>query len=523
MKNLITSLKRNFSQSVIFITFLLNIPLSNAQFNVRHGINASYHDLEGSDMVTCLSINEDYDYVAIHSSTTSPNEKMEAVLVKDDGTIFSNLYRYLDDNGDNFHFQPMKIIPLNDESGYAIVGYMFDRTVAPVFNPFVMITDDLLDPTGLDFKRFDMEGYFCDVDQLPNDDFLFCGSTNSNYSVTATSMSGLIVKTDASFNVSYMRHINFFNPTGSFQRFDVIEDAIVIDNDSALVYGSVTDPCNVAMTQARILLAKVNLNTGAFVWHKTEFNGNFLAARMAMKSDEIAIVMHSMSGSIGAQLAFYDRGGNFVNGRTLKYNSTSTSTLLVSGNPTASMPPYPNLSTEFPLFQNIYYLEDDSLFLSGKFHRIDYPGLGGYFDMPFSCRFDKNGFDFCKDQLYQTDHLYGGVGLFVTETTSDCNGSVFPPIWPPSNTLPRVSGTHEFVTITHDVGKTGGSYWRFKELAFVNEGSMCGTVMLTKSTSNASTVAHQNVTNSNPASPDVFDEAEDFDTTGFNDFDCGQQ
>ncbi|MCB9250827.1 MAG: hypothetical protein H6605_00020 [Flavobacteriales bacterium] len=490
-------------------------------FDERHGLVNGSHDYEKSEMVSCTSISEDYDYVGVCSTTgTSPNEKMEAVFVLDDGTLYTSVFYHLSDYYDNYNFQPMKIVPLNSDDGYIIVGYVYDRNSSVLFHPFVMTTDEVLDPSSGIFKIFDIDGYFTDVDQLPNDDFLFCGSTNKDFSLTSSSMTGLIIKTNSSLALTYMRFVYGYNPSGSYQRFDIIQDALIIDDDTAIILGSVTEQCSTTYTKSRIVLAKLNLNTGAFVWQKCEYSGNYLASRMAINDDYIAIGMNAESGSTAGQLAFYDRGGNFVSGKTLKYSPVSNSSLKVNG---SAATPSGNINTEYPFIQNLYFRTDDKLFVSGKFQRISYPGSPHVFDMPFSFVIVPSTGTISSTYLYQTDHYYGTVGLFANPTTSLCNGDIYSPIWPPSNTVPRVSGSNEFVTISHDMGKVGvASYYRFKQFAFTDNFT-CGNLDIGSPNDNdLNMVSHSDVSNDNVIVCDEDDYDPFYDTQGYFDFDCGQ-
>lgn len=510
---------------ILTLTLLmLSTQFINAQgFNLRHGLTSNNHDAESWEMVTCQAVSGvSYDYVSFNSRVVGSVEQLIGVRMLDDGTMFNINFHYIQHTNDSFHFRPLKVIPLINNSGYAITGYV-TKVIDPTRPfPFVMVVNTSL--VVQSFKRFKINGFFCDIDELSNGDFLFCGSRGSGLNDTSTGRKGLIVRTSSSFTPSYMREINLFTPgAGLHQFFDIINDAILIDDDTAIVCGNVTEQCGIlANTKSRTLLAKINVNTGVFVWHRTHFNETKLAVRLAIKSDEITMAING--GSAAPILAFYDRGGNFKNARSISFNSASFN--MVINNGTSQLISFNPLG----FIQNIYYRSDDKIFVSGKFLHVNYYS-NNHADMPFSLVYDNSNQTTSNKYLYKTTHEYPSFVNFLSyknfNFVSTCSGSpnYYSPIAACGNTVPRVSGTNEFVTMTHDMGKVGvASFYLFKELGFTNDNSMimCGVYELSTSTSDVDKITHVDATNSSVTAPVVLSPVSSENDGGWTSFNCQQ-
>jgi hypothetical protein len=443
----------------------------------------------------------------------------------DDGTIDGAYFIGLHHRNDSFHFRPLKVIPLLSDNGYAITGYV-TKVLEPLRPfPFVVTINSSFVPQT--FKRFKMNGVFCDIDELSGGDFVFTGTKCNGLNDTSIGRKGLIVRTSSTFAPSYMREINLFSPgAGLHQFFDIMNDLILIDDDTAIVCGNVTAQCGILpnKTQSRTLLAKVNLSNGSFVWQKSHFNALKLATRLAIKSDEIVVAINGGSGP--PLLAFYDRGGNFLNARSISFGSSTINYYDDNHNPQTSASKPLNAC-----IQNIYYRSDDKVFLSGKMLHFEY-ATSNFSDIPFSLVYDNSNFSLSDKLLYVTLHEFPSFVNFLSyknqSFVNSCIGasSIYCPFITSPNTIERISGTDEFVTMTYDKGDItypSPPFYKFKELGFTNDNSMCGNMTINPSNSSISNESHSNVTNTNVTVPIVVTFIVDKDVYTWYDFDCQQK
>lgn len=390
---------------------------------------------------------------------------------------------------------PLKIIPFDDQNGndmYLITGYVTMTNAPTLPKPFIIQADANLDCTSFKILS-DHPGFFTDVDQLTNGDLIFAGSATTSLNHSAYTRLGWIMRTDnANFTMQWMRYTHLFEHPSidSHWDFDIINDVVLIDDDSAIICGTVSIEQNpgcapvteVDSTISYVFLANVNLNNGSFNW-QTGIKQGTTSARIALNTNDskIAVACHAR-GNLGATLSFFDRGGNPLFSRSIE----GADAMGVTFNFLGTNYPLSRIRTHEAYIQNIYFnSNDEDVFISGKFMERpvwDQNGaIIGYFDMPFSSVYSA-----INDNLGANMSLYAsaqriqpGYINFLTYNITDplCNNFIYYPFYTPSNTLPCTSGCNldEYVTATLDVAEDANTniIGRNKIWIFTNDTSPC--------------------------------------------------
>lgn len=531
MKDSIQTIRTKSSFRNLFTFFLLTSVYNlyaQPPFENHFGVNSSGNDGLSLEFVTCPSIDANYTYVGVQSFQSSGQMKIRGVRVTSTGTMFASSFDFIAATTSTLDLFPLKIIPFidqNGQDGYLITGYVKDQN-NPLPKPFVIQADNNLNATT--FKIFtDHFGFFTDVDQLTNGDLIFCGSTTSTLTIATPTRLGWIMRTDnVNFTAQWMRYTHLYEhlSSKSQQDFDAVQDLILLDDDSALVCGNVSEhvDCEPAIpgldsTRSRVFVAKVNLNNGAFVWQKCRFIKNF-AARLAINNAGtiVALATNGEFGSSTPAIIYMDRSGNITSAKHFEPSGGKYvgELLLING--------VPNLDTKIlahiPFVQNIYFKNNDNdLFISGKFVKTlveSDPNMPpsiilGTFEMPFSTSFDGTNFGFTH--LYKSAQVFTPFNfLSYNSFGSTACGEKYPTFVSSSNTLPCLSncGTDEFITITVDVGSVLGNIGQDKVWIFSNENtSICGYTHNTTDNANCQDFDHVNISNDDiEVVPEVADE-----------------
>jgi hypothetical protein len=480
-------------------TLLFNFQLLKAQppFETRYGFSSTSNDEAIGEFVTCGSIDPtNYTYAGVHafknSSSMPSSIFIRGVRIKADGTMLSANFDFIREFVSALNIFPLKIIPINNNSEYLITGYVTALNTPDRPHPFVIKTDANL--TATSFKVFnDHDGFFSDVDELPNQDLLFSGATTYSLKITSFNRLGWIIKTDpTNFTSIWMRYVN--GPTSqSSHNYNIVHDAIVVDNDTAFICGTINEAVrcignNKDSFQARAFLGKIDLNNGSFVWHKALF-AHQLGARLALNAGASLIAFATNAeGNFYPGLSFFDRGGNFIIRRETEVDNGIPNIYGVNFNALGNNYPNVKILVHVPFIQSIYFnsINDADVFVSGKFIKVvvdnlDPPGNQiGEFDMPFSMVYDYNNSTFGTMSLFKSAQLFlMTTPNFLTYDINNglgCPSDVYPPFYAANNTVPCLSNcqTDEYVTITLDEADIAGVKGQGKVWVFSNDNNVCG-------------------------------------------------
>lgn len=482
--------------SFTVMLFCLLVLKAQPPFETHYGISSTSNDEGIGEFVTCASIDpNNYIYAGVHTFTdlsASPASKfIRGVRIKSDGTMLSSNFDFIRDFIPQLNIIPLKIIPINNNTEYLITGYVTALSTPDRPHPFVMKTDASLAATT--FKVFtDHDGFFSDVDELPNQDLLFSGATTYSLKITTLNRLGWIVRTDpTNFTSSWMRYIH--GPTSqSSHNYNIVHDAIVVDNDTAFICGTVNEAVrctgiNTDSFQARAFVAKIDLNNGAFVWHKALF-AHQLGARLALNTGASLIAFATNSeGNYYPGLSFFDRGGNFIIRRETEVNQGIPNITGVNFSALGNSYSNARILAHVPFIQNIYFnSNDEDVFVSGKFINVQANNLDapyntiGFFDMPCSMVYDYSNSSFGTISVFKSAQLFLlTIPNFLTYDLNNhlgCPGDTYPPFYAASNTLPCLSncGNDEYITITLDEADYSGVKGQDKVWVFSNDNNVCG-------------------------------------------------
>jgi hypothetical protein len=421
----------------------------------------------------CLTPKADgQGYVAVSATLDNPSTSANQWCIKlvefDNSGNFvgSGPSRYIYPTPSQLHqLRPLKVITLNGGNGYAITGYHL-HTSENCPMPFVVKLDVNYNVTAA--HVFYTCGFFTDIDQMPNGNFIFSGTWSDNTDLTAIRQAA-IMKTDPAFNPIYARAIEKGPIGGTADDFDIVHDLVVIDDDHAYITGSVTDICSFTPSVTTIglmLFGEIDLNNGTFNWtNNCLHQAHFIGSRIAYNEDYIAVALNAAENN-STNIIFFNRStGAFVT----RYIVEHPSTAINQG----------TLNTHIPFIQNIYFIDHETVFFSGKEIGIMLnSNTANHFEIPFSGELDVNG-NANNGRLFVTDqhYLYPFDFLYYDKQFTSCNASTtgYFPIWAASNTIPQNNGSGAFVTVTHDNFNT---YKFNKTWIFTNDNQVCGYVHL---------------------------------------------
>ncbi|MCC6722280.1 MAG: hypothetical protein IT243_08755 [Bacteroidia bacterium] len=504
-------------------------------FETHYGSILNSNDVVGSEFVTCPSINESYSYVAVGSVLIPPPEPgnngtyaVRGVRVKSDGTMLTSTFDYIQESSLNYNIFPLKIISINNNTEYLITGYVtrvsgiYAAPLRPY--PFVIKTDENLNATV--FKIFtDHEGFFTDVDEIPNSggDLLFIGAKSFLTSITPYTRSGWMLRTDpTNFTAQWMRYLhNDQIPSG--HNYHIVHDAITLDGDNALICGSTNDRASCAENAdsfySRAFIAKIDLNDGSFIWQKSLLR-KFLGIRLAVNNahDKIAMAFNGEQENSYSGIIYFDNSGNVLTYKMCEVSPTPLNNVNFTNNSSILYPCEIHIHYKH-IIQNIYFLEnDEDVFLSGKFVNTEVKynnNTVGYFDMPFCTLFDYSSDLFGSISLYKSAQTFPNMlSTFLSYDSwqiSNCVHIIMPQFYCASNTLPcnsNCNGNDKFVTITLDKAEYSGSSKEDKVWIFSNDNKVCGYETTTISTFNLNLFEHIDIINDDII---VVPEVEDFD------------
>ena len=440
------------------------------------------NDLVSRDYVTCPANRNGEAYVGVSAVEDNTNGRVIRGIIFDaqgnhvfptctGGGICEKLI-FLPPNIDSYNeIHPLKIIQMNSLQGYFIVGYIIN-SITQIAQPFCLKTDNNLDPVISGFRVFSNHGFFSDVDELANNDLIFCGSQTDDLQVN-TSKEGMIICTDANFNINYFRLTHSFTPGFVAPDLDIVHDLLIINSTDAFICGTIMEsfisgPCT--STAPRPFIARLNLTTGATsglgYWVNTDmaYAGISLGCRLAYNNSNEVVLGSNSAPPHSFSLSFYNATTGALNyAKSLEFNSVTLNDGTV------------NSHTIF--VQNIYYNNSGNIFFSGKLLKVDPLWLPNYFDMPYVGEYDIVNAT-ATGIIYPTDISFPGpIDLLnYWEFANPCNGATggFYPFYSASNTIPSILGNgNEFTTLTFD-----HSVVPFKTWIFTNDNLTCNNANL---------------------------------------------
>lgn len=404
---------------------------------------------------------------------------------------------------------PLKVITLNGNQGYAITGY-FKHFSSTCPRPFVVKLDIAFNITAQHF--YNDCGFFTDIDQMPNGDFMFVGAWSDSMTKLANRR-GAIMRTDMNMNPVYSRNVDYFAPTSISQDYDIVHDMAIVDDNSAYVTGTYTAECDTtgSATAGRLLFGEVNLLNGDFNWTNNCFdtaNLNDFGVRVIF-NDEYIVVAANSRGNFVPNISFFNRSThNLVSSYYVEHHRTA----LIVGD---------SLRTHIPFLQNIYFLDSTTVFYSGKDYGVfTAVNPGWHFEVPICGQLDING-NVSNGLVFVTDqHYVAPLPLDITSyfnTLGNCN-LYDAPLYASSNTLPQNGEVNTFITITHDrINNLDNKTWIFS-----NDNNVCSSKVLSLVSDNKSEkniINTSNIIRINPVKIDLLLYTEDISK---HDEDCDQ-
>ncbi|MCC6721775.1 MAG: hypothetical protein IT243_06190 [Bacteroidia bacterium] len=475
---------------------------ASAQTPFERHYGSSYGSGDGisSEFVTCASVDPaNYTYAAVHAirdvNVTPPSFTIRGARIKSDGTMLTGSFDYIKESTATYDIFPLKIITINNNTEYMIIGYVMDLDTPALPHPFVIRTDAAL--AAFEFKVFtDHPGFFTDVDQLSGGDFLFCGAMTNTLHINANYRLGWMLRTDNAYTKQWMRYTHSYEHSVSLSRkdFDIVHDLILIDDDSAIVCGNITEQIDICDATPGLdsssniaFIAKVNLSDGSFAWYKSIIKlAN--ASRLAMNNTGtiIAMAVNFETSFATSGVSFWDRAGNYLFGNIFEVPYSYTCNLTVSDTV------YNNVNINFHNninIQNIYFNSDGNLFISGKFAHVFAQGnnLYDHFDMPFNTidsNISSGAPTIGNFNIYKSAEKFQGFSNILSykywsNVTTKCP-YLYPQIYSASNTLPCLSGcgTDEYVTVTLDeaIDANTNQVGLDKVWIFSNDNNPCGYI-----------------------------------------------
>ena len=356
---------------------------------------------------------------------------------------------------------PLKVITLYGNQGYGITGY-FKHFSSTCPRPFVVKLDIAFNITVQKF--YNDCGFFTDIDQMPNGDFMFVGSWSDSITKLANRR-GAIMRTDTNLNPIYSRNVEYFVPTATSMDYDIVHDMVIVDDEHAYATGAYTAQCNTtnSLTSSRLMISEVNLLTGAFNWTNNCFDDsgiNDVGARIIYNEKYIVVAANSQGGFVPS-ITFLDRTTHTY--LASFYLEHDTTTLSVG-----------YLLTHIPFIQNIYFIDYQTVFYSGKDIGVQNNNLSNvHYEVPICGKVDingnvSNGLVFVTDQHYVTPIPLDITSYFASN--GNCN-LVDAPLYASFNTLPQNGETNAFVTLTHD--RING--YENKTWIFTNDINVCSS------------------------------------------------
>jgi len=471
--------------------------MAQPPFETHFGFSTTSNDESIGEFVTTASIDpNNYTYVGVHAfrnSLIAPSSVfIRGVRIKADGTMLSANFDFISEFTSSLNIFPLKIIAINNNTEYLITGYVTALITPDRPHPFVIKTDVNL--TATIFKVFnDHDGFFSDVDELPNQDLLFSGATTYSLKITSFNRLGWILKTDpTNFTSIWMRYLH--GPTfHNSHNYNIVHDAIVVDNDTAFICGTINEVIRCFgytkdSFRARAFLGKIDLNSGAFVWHKALFRDQ-MGARLALNNGASLIAFATNSdGNHYSGLSFFDRGGNFIIRRETEVDMSPPNLTGINFNALGANYPSVKINAHVPFIQSIYFnsSNDADVFVSGKFIKVvvenENPPFDplGNFDMPFSMTYDYTNSIFGTMSLFKSAQLFqfttpNFLSYKINNKLGCPQGEAYPPFYAANNTLPCLSncGTDEYVTITLDEADFSGVKFQGKVWVFSNDNNVC--------------------------------------------------
>jgi hypothetical protein len=394
---------------------------------------------------------------------------------------------------------PLKVITLNGNQGYAITGY-FKHFSSTCPRPFVVKLDIALNITAQHF--YNDCGFFTDIDQMPNGDFMFVGAWSDSMTKLANRR-GAIMRTDMNMNPVYARNVDYFVPTSIAKDYDIVHDMSIIDDNHAYITGTYTAECDTtgSATSGRLLFGEVDLLNGDFNWTNNCFdtaNLSDFGARVIFNNDYIVVAANSR-GNFVPNISFFNRTThNLVSSYYVEHLKTA----LIVGD---------SLLTHIPFLQNIYFIDSTTVFYSGKDYGVfTSANPSWHFEIPFSGQLDING-NVANGLVFVTDqHYVAPLPLDITsyfDSDGNC-GQTDSPLYASSNTLPQNGEQNTFITITHDrINNLDNKTWIFS-----SDNNVCSSKelrLLSDIKTQENTIITSNIIRINPAKIDLLLNIED--------------
>ncbi|NUM32887.1 MAG: hypothetical protein HUU47_11270 [Bacteroidetes bacterium] len=469
--------------------------LAQTPFETHYGSSNMSGDGISSEFVSCASVDpNNYTYAAVHAikdlNATPPTFSIRGVRIKNDGTMLIANFDYIKESTGDYDLFPLKIVPVNNNSEYMIIGYITHINTPDSPNPFVIRADANLD--AFEFKVFtDHKGFFTDVDQLTNGDYIFCGSHTNSLQIGANYRLGWMLRTNSSYTKIWMRFTHSYeHPTSVVRKdFDIVHDMMLIDDDTAIVCGNVCEQIDcdrftgLDTSSPVAFIAKVDLSNGSFGWYNSKI-ANSTASRLAMSCDNTKIIMSVNGENVGSSssLSFWDRAGNYILGKLFEGTSFNSKYKKSGISYTVSI----NLHSQISI-QNLYNTSNNKLFISGKFYKTV---INDSFnsainidtvEIPFSVNYDINSSSFDSMNVFKSSQKFTfGPNFLSYRPWKSCGSYFYPSIYFASNTIPVNTDCEntEFVTVTLDVASDASTnqIGYDKVWIFSNDTNPCGFV-----------------------------------------------
>jgi len=351
--------------------------------------------------------------------------------------------------------------------GYVLTGYIDPLSALQPMNPFIVIIDSNFNIVSS--KIIQERGMFSRIGIAPSGNFVCVGYKGDSTDANSTKV-GLIASVD--FNLTVVT--SFVIPTAYIsQSYTNLNDLKVLNNNESIITGSLMQ-LNNGCIEIRTSLIKINHNTGIITWQNNDVGIGYTNPKIEIFDNKIFLIVSAENPSTAGILK-YDNLGNFIGGASFEsspfYNCIENKIL-----------------SHIPYCQNIKYLTNDTILVTGKFVLNTEFMFDVKIFLPDSLMSDSWQFvdGHANYTIYQSSNT-DLTGYHQTFGANSCiNAMGIQPIYSTDNTIfllnskipVTVTYTHLLNTSPNDFNKTWtfthgySSAYGYKQINFINAGKI---------------------------------------------------
>lgn len=322
--------------------------------------------------------------------------------------------------GNYTKFFPFDVKPLDDHSGYIVVGYAWKLDAAV---PWICKLDNM--GNVLSMKNLQYGGFFSRVEQLNNGNFVFVGSHIGSLVVATPFRNSFYVTTDKSFN---LLNSQILPSQMVINKFDNFNDIIEVENNEVIIAGCYT----IAGGSAMIVL-RLNPMSGFLNWQSAPFVSTYTSPRIVVSTYTVYAVFNDIPVAVSSIIKFDKLTGAFYGG--FNFEVSNRNGCLEE-----------DLLIHEAIIQNLYNLNNGKLFISGKFLSIRS-------EMPFDLELKIDNSQIINGHVYESKQNFNDLTDFTSYKYQPISGATYNSIQTRSSTI-QYNDTN-FSTITYTTNNTG--------------------------------------------------------------------